>query len=61
MTLVELPGKILRLTSSATAAAGVDGEIPPSMEKELATDAINACAPSLAKDFIDYAQQRIRR
>ncbi|MDP2343303.1 MAG: HEAT repeat domain-containing protein [Deltaproteobacteria bacterium] len=61
MTLVELPGKILRLTSSATAAAGVDGDIPKAMEKELATDAINACAPSLAKDFIEYAQQRIQR
>lgn len=61
MTLVELPGKILRLTSSATAGAGVDGDIPKAMEKELATDAINACAPALAKDFIDYAQQRIQR
>jgi hypothetical protein len=61
LTLVELPGKILRLSSSATAAAGVDGEIPKAMEKELATDAINACAPSLANDFIEYAQQRIRK
>ncbi len=57
MTLIELPGKILRLSSSATAGAGVDGDIPPSMEKELAQDAINACAPSLAKDFIEFAQQ----
>ncbi len=57
MTLVELPGNILRLSSSATAGAGVEGEIPKSMEKELAQDAVNACGPSLAKDFIEYAQQ----
>lgn len=61
LTLVELPGKILRLSSSATAGAGVEGDIPKAMEKELATDAINACAPSLAKDFVEYAQQRIRK
>ncbi len=61
LTLVELPGKILRLSSSATAAAGLEGDIPKTMERELATDAINACAPSLAKDFVEYAQQRIRK
>jgi hypothetical protein len=61
MTLMELPGKILRLSSSATAGAGVEGAIPKSMEKELATDGIAACAPSLAKDFAEYAQQRMRK
>lgn len=61
LTLVELPGKVLRLSSSASAAAGVEGDIPKAMEKELATDAVNACAPSLAKDFVEYAQQRIRK
>jgi hypothetical protein len=56
VTLVELPGKILRFTSSATASAGVDGALPKSMERELATDGINACAPSLAKDIGAYVQ-----
>jgi HEAT repeat protein len=61
MTLVEMPGKILRLTSSAAAAAGVDGAMPKSIEPELANDAIDACAPSLAKDFADYIEQRRKR
>lgn len=61
LTLVELPGKILRLSSNATAGAGVEGAIPKRMEGELARDAIDACAPSLAKDFTDYAKQRIGR
>jgi hypothetical protein len=56
VTLVELPGKILRFTSSATAAAGVEGPLPRGMERELASDGINACAPSLAKDVADYIQ-----
>lgn len=61
MTLVELPGKILRLTSTAAAAAGVEGKLPVAMEPELANDAIDACAPSLAKDFADYVEQRRKR
>jgi hypothetical protein len=61
MTLIELPGKILRLSSNATAAAGVAGALPKSMEAELARDAVDACAPSLAKDFADYARQRVGR
>ncbi len=58
MTLVELPGKVLRLTSSANAGAGVEGTIPPAMEADLVKDGIVACAPSLAKDFSDYIEQR---
>jgi hypothetical protein len=58
MTLVELPGKVLRLTSSANASAGVEGTIPANMEAELISDGIVACAPSLAKDFSDYIEQR---
>jgi hypothetical protein len=61
MTLVEMPGKILRLTSSAAAAAGVEGPMAKSIEPELANDAIDACAPSLAKDFADYIEQRRKR
>jgi HEAT repeats len=61
LTLVELPGKILRLSSNATAGAGVAGALPKRMEPELARDAVNACAPSLAKDFVDYARQRVLR
>ena len=61
MTLVELPGKILRLTSTAAAAAGVEGKMPASIEPELANDAIDACAPSLARDFADYIEQHRKR
>lgn len=61
LMLVELPGKVFRASYNATAGAGVEGELPKNMEQELAKDAIDACAPSLAKDFIDYAQQRILR
>lgn len=58
MTLVEFPGKVLRVSSSAAAAAGVEGSLPVSMEADLANDAIDACAPSLAKDFADYLEGR---
>jgi hypothetical protein len=59
-TIVEIPGKILRLSTNATAGAGLENqEIPKSMEAELARDGINACAESLAKDFADYARQRV--
>ena len=58
LTLVELPGKILRVSSTASAAAGVEGKIPSKMEPELARDAIDACAPSLAKDFAEYVLMR---
>lgn len=61
LTLVELPGKILRVSSTATAAAGVEGKIPAKMEPELARDGIDACAPSLAKDFADYVKSRPRQ
>lgn len=58
MTVVELPGKILRLASSATTAAGIEGQLSPRMEEELARDAIAACGPSLAKDFLEYMKRR---
>ncbi len=61
MTLVELPGKILRLTSSAAAAAGVEGKMSAKIEPELANDAVDACAPSLARDFADYIEQHRKR
>ena len=59
MTLVELPSKVLRLTSSATAATGVDGAMSKTMEQELASDGVTACAPALAMDFVLFAQQRM--
>jgi len=61
MTLVEYPGKVLRLTSSATAGAGVEGTISPKMEPDLLNDGLDACAPSLAKDFADYLENRLGR
>ncbi len=61
VTVVEMPGKILRFTSSATASAGVEGALPKSMERELAGDGIKACAPSLARDIADYVKSRARK
>jgi hypothetical protein len=61
VTVVEMPGKILRLASSATAAAGVEGALPKGMEHELASDAINACAPALAKDVVEFLAKRAKR
>ncbi len=58
MTLVEYPGKVLRLSSSATAGAGWEGTIPKNMDAELMNDSLDACAPALAKDFADYIEQR---
>lgn len=58
LTLVEMPGKILRGASTANAAAGVEGAIPARMETELIRDGIDACAPSLAKDFADFLATR---
>jgi len=61
VTLLELPGRILRFTSSATAAAGVVGPLKKSMERELALDGIGACAPSLARDIAEYVRLRAPR
>lgn len=58
MTVAELPGKILRLASSATTAAGIEGKVSPRMEEELAKDAIGACGPALVKDYLDYMKKR---
>jgi hypothetical protein len=58
MTIIELPSKALRLASSATSAAGIEGTISPRMEEELSRDAVAACAPALAKDFLDYMTMR---
>jgi hypothetical protein len=60
VTVVELPAQALRFASSAAAAAAVSGPVPPSMERELASDGIAACAPSLAKDVVDFLKTRRR-
>ena len=58
LTLVEYPGKVLRVSSSAAAAAGVEGSLPVAMEADLANDSVDACAPSLARDFAEFLQGR---
>jgi hypothetical protein len=58
MTVVRMPGKALRLSLNATAGAGVKGKLNPERKPELVKDAVKACAPSLAKDFLDYAFSR---
>ncbi|MCC7069739.1 MAG: HEAT repeat domain-containing protein [Deltaproteobacteria bacterium] len=61
LTLVEMPGNILRAALGSTAAVGVEGEISKKLEAELANDAVSACAPELAADFVAYVKERARR
>lgn len=58
VTIVKLPGKALRLSLTATAAAGRKGKVNDDAKAGIASDGIDACAPALAKDFLDYAFQR---
>jgi hypothetical protein len=60
VTVIELPAKALRFASSAAAAAAVSGPVPKNMERELAGDGIAACAPSLAKDVVEFLKTRRR-
>jgi len=61
LTLVELPSHALRLSLTADATAGLDGTIPKAMMNELVSDAIAACAPSLAHDAAAYLVSRPKR
>lgn len=61
LTLVEMPGNILRAALSTTASVGVEGKVSPALEAELARDGIAECAPSLAGDFVSYVKERSRR
>ncbi|MFZ9888216.1 MAG: HEAT repeat domain-containing protein [Myxococcota bacterium] len=61
VTVVQLPSKSIRLSLRAAAAAGVDGELGDDMRSSLAADGVDACAPALAKDFLDYAVERAGR
>lgn len=58
LTLLALPSRSLRLSSSASAAAGMEGDLSPAERDELLQDAVGACAPALAADFIDYVVAR---
>lgn len=58
VTVVKLPGKALRLSLTATAAAGVKGRMRESAKASVIMDGVAACAPALAEDFLDYAFQR---
>lgn len=61
MTLVKLPENALRLQSVATAGAGLEGDTLTDRERaDLQRDAVDACAPELAKDFVEYALTRAR-
>jgi hypothetical protein len=61
LTLVEMPGNLLRAALSTTASAGVQGKVTPRLEKELIVDAVNACAPELAGDVASYVKERAHR
>lgn len=61
LTLVEMPGNILRAALSTTASVGVDGKVNEKIEAELARDGVSECAPLLAGDFISYVRERSRR
>lgn len=60
MTLLALPQNALRLSSRATAGAGVEGSLHDALRAELLRDGVKACAPELAQDFVDYAATRAR-
>jgi hypothetical protein len=60
LTLVKLPENALRLQSAATTGAGIEGVLDAKLKDELIGDAIDACAPELAKDFVEYAMNRTR-
>jgi hypothetical protein len=59
LTVVELPSQALRFSSNANAAVGVESDITPRLEPKMAKDAVLACAPALAQDFIEYAKRRV--
>jgi hypothetical protein len=61
LTLVEMPGNILRAALSTTASVGVDGKVNEKIEAELARDGVNECASSLGSDFVSYVRERSRR
>lgn len=61
LTLVEMPGSILRAALSTTASVGIEGTVTPKLEAELTRDGIAECAPSLAGDFVSYVKERSRR
>ncbi|OGQ18664.1 MAG: hypothetical protein A2138_18060 [Deltaproteobacteria bacterium RBG_16_71_12] len=61
LTLVEMPGNMLRAALSSSAAVGVEGEISKRLEPELANDAVTACAPEVASDFVAYVKEHSRR
>jgi hypothetical protein len=58
-TVVELPGKQLRLSTKAEAAAGVEAKtLTAALKQELMQDGINACGPALADDVTSFLRQR---
>lgn len=61
VTVVEMPGNILRGALNATASAGVEGKLNKKLEEELTLDAVAACAPELAGDFANFIRDRIAR
>lgn len=61
LTLVEMPGNLLRAALSTTASVGVEGKVTPRLENELVVDAVNACAPELANDVASYVRERAHR
>ena len=61
LTLVDMPQNILRAALATTASVGVAGPVGKKLENELAHDAVNACAPELADDFVAYVKEHSRR
>jgi hypothetical protein len=60
-TVVELPGKVLRLSTKAEATAGIEGgTMTPAVKADLATDGIAACAPSLTEDVVSFLRTRMK-
>jgi hypothetical protein len=61
MTIAQLPGNILRLSSNATVGVALAGSLTDKEKKSLADSGIQACAGALAKDFTDYVVERVRK
>jgi hypothetical protein len=60
MTIAQLPGNILRLSSNATVGVALAGTLTEKEKKSLADSGVQACAGALAKDFTDYVVERVR-
>lgn len=58
LLLTEMPGRILRMNTSAVSAISVNGSITKRDAADLAKDAVAECAPALANDFVQFTTKK---